>query len=103
MSTLVRFTVGTAFTTIALPFFLDWARDEAEKQIDRMQEAVHFTPGAESPITAEVVVGGIGLTAGHFIVARVLGLRFGAALLSLFMAAVIGGSIFIYRAVGDER
>ncbi|MEZ4580212.1 MAG: hypothetical protein R3A10_00925 [Caldilineaceae bacterium] len=35
-----------------------------------MQEAAFNTPGAEAPVTPSIVMGGIGLLFGHFVVGR---------------------------------
>ena len=59
-----RFLLNTFLTALAVPFYLKWSRDQAEGQIDKMQQAVHGTPGAESPVTPAVLLGGAGLIGG---------------------------------------
>jgi len=100
---LFRFLLSTFLTALAVPFYLKWSRDQAEGQIDKMQQAVHGTPGAESPVTPEVLLGGAGLLAGHWLLSRVLGLRFWQAFLSLLIAIGAGFGYFFFGASGKRR
>jgi len=103
MWTFLRVTLSTALPAIAVPFYLRWVADQAEHQVDKMQKAVHFTPGAESPITPEVVAGAGGLGISHFTVGRLLGLRWWQAVLSLVVGAAIGTAVFFYRMMAKEE
>jgi hypothetical protein len=98
----LRIMFSATLTAIAVPFYLRWSADQAERQFDKMQKAVHFTPGAESPITAEVVVGAGGLGISHFAVGRVLGLRWWQAALSLLAGVAAGTLVFFYRMTAEE-
>ena len=77
----MRFLFNLLATALALPYYLEWSRAQAEEQIDEMQRAAFNTPGAESPVTPAVILGGMGLLFGHFALARLLGLRFWQAVL----------------------
>ena len=98
----LRIMLSATLTAIAVPFYLRWGTDQAERQVDKMQKAVHFTPGAESPITPEVIAGAGGLSISHFAVGRLLGLRWWQAVLSLVAGASIGTGVFLYRMMAEE-
>lgn len=98
----LRIALSATLTAIAVPFYLRWSADQTERQFDKMQKAVHFTPGAESPITAEVVAGAGGLAISHFAVGRLLGLRWWQAVLSLMAGAGAGTAVFLYRIMAEE-
>jgi hypothetical protein len=95
---MLRFLINTFLTGLAVAFFLKWGREQAESQVDKMQAAVHGTPGAEPPVPPEVLVAGVGLLGGHWLVARTLGLNFAAAMLSLLAAIGAGFGYYIYGA-----
>ncbi|MCS6826182.1 MAG: hypothetical protein NZ553_06160 [Caldilinea sp.] len=103
MGAFLRTLLSAALTALALPFYLRWAGDQAEAQIDKMQRAVHFTPGAEAPVPAEVAAGALGLCVGHFVVARALRLGWPAAFCSLLLGVAIGLFVFIYQMLGEEE
>lgn len=98
-----RFLFTTFVTALAIPFYLKWGRQQSEGQIDKMQAAVHGTPGAESPIPPSVLLGGAGLLAGHWLLTRLLGLRFGQAFVSLLAAIGAGFGFYFYGASGKPR
>lgn len=98
----LRIVLSATLTAIAVPFYLRWSADQTERQFDKMQKAVHFTPGAESPITPEVVAGAGGLTISHFAVGRMLGLRWWQAVLSLFAGGAAGTLVFFYRMTAEK-
>jgi len=95
---MLRFLINTFLTGLAVAFFLKWGREQAESQVDKMQAAVHGTPGAEPPVPPEVLVAGVGLLGGHWLVARTLGLNSVAAMLSLVAAIGAGFGYYIYGA-----
>lgn len=72
--------------------YLNWSREQAERQIDKMQANAFDTPGAESPVTPAVFGGGAALLLIHLINARLLHLRGWQTLVSLVLglAASIG-------------
>lgn len=57
----MRFLVSTLFTGGVLALFLRWARSQSEQQIDKMQDAVFNSPGAEAPVPPRVLVAAFGL------------------------------------------
>jgi hypothetical protein len=102
MWTFLRIMISAALTALALPFYLRWASEQSELQLDKMQKAVHFTPGAESPLPPEVLAGAAGLSVSHFAVGRALRLGWFQALLSLAAGVVLGVGAFAYRMAGEE-
>ena len=98
-----RFLLNTFVTALTVPFYLKWSRDQAEGQIDKMQQAVHGTPGAESPVTPAVLLGGAGLLAGHWLISRLLGLRFWQTFLSLLVAIGAGFGFYFFGASAGRR
>ncbi len=98
-----RFLLNTFLTALAVPFYLKWSRNQAEGQIDKMQSAVHGTPGAESPVTPAVLLGGLGLLAGHWLLARVMGLRSIQAVVSLLLAIGAGFGFYFFGASDSRR
>jgi hypothetical protein len=97
----LRFLLVTFVSALAVPFYLKWSRDQSEGQIDKMQAAVHGTPGAESPLPPAVLLGGAGLLAGHWLLARLFGLRFFGAFVSL-LAAIAAGFGFYFFGASDK-
>jgi UDP-N-acetylmuramyl pentapeptide phosphotransferase/UDP-N-acetylglucosamine-1-phosphate transferase len=100
---LFRFLINTFVTALVLPFYLKWSRDQAEGQIDKMQKAVHGTPGAESPVPPPVLLGGAGILAGHWLLSRLFGLRFWQAFLSLLLAIGAGFGFYFFGASASRR
>jgi hypothetical protein len=96
-----RFLLSTFLTALALPFYLKWSRNQAEGQMDKMQRAVHGTPGSEAPLPPVVMLGGAGLLAGHWLITRLLGLRFWQAFLSLILAIGAGFGFYFFGATKD--
>lgn len=93
-----KFILSTLYTALLLPVFLRWGRQQAETQIDKMQESVFNTPGAEAPVPPLVLVGGIGLIGSHFFFARrALNLKGWQALASWLLGLLLGLSIFLKR------
>ena len=98
-----RLLLATFVTALTMPFYLKWAREQSEGQIDKMQAAVHGTPGAESPVPPAVLLGGAGLLAGHWLLALLLGLRFWGTFASLLGAIGAGFGFYFYGASGSGR
>ena len=67
-----RFLLSTLYTIVFLPLYVGWAAQQAEQQIDKMQEAAFNTPGAEAPIPPPVILGGAVVFAGHMLVGHFL-------------------------------
>jgi hypothetical protein len=97
-----RMMMSAALTALAVPFYLRWSSTQADLQLDKMQKAVHFTPGAESPVPPEVVAGAAGLSISHFAVGRLLGLRWWQAIFSLLIGVALGVGAFVYRMASEE-
>jgi hypothetical protein len=88
---MIRFLCSTLTLAALLPRFFTWSRRQIEGQIDKMQQKVHFTPGAESPVPPSVLLAGLGLLVFHFLIGgAVLRLQGWQALLSL-LAGLVGG------------
>jgi UDP-N-acetylmuramyl pentapeptide phosphotransferase/UDP-N-acetylglucosamine-1-phosphate transferase len=98
-----RFLLSTFLTALAVPFYLKWGSDQAESQVDKMQRAVHGTPGAEAPVPPVVMLGGVGLLAGHWLVTRLLGMRFWQSFLSLSLAVGAGFGFYFFGASSKPR
>ncbi len=100
---MVKFILSTLATAAALPALLSWAQGRAEGQIDKMQDAVFNTPGAESPVTPDVALAGVGFVSAHFVLGqKVLGLRGWQTILSLLLGIGIGIGLF-FQWKGSER
>jgi hypothetical protein len=91
---LLLHTVITALTTTA---FLGWGRSQGEAQLDKMQQKVHFTPGAEAPLPPAVALAGAALLSGQLLAGRALRLRGWQTLLSLLLGALAGVVLFLNR------
>lgn len=98
-----RWLLSTFVTALAVPFYLKWSRDQSEGQIDKMQRAVHGTPGAEPPVPPTVMLAGAGVLVGHWLLSRVLGLKSIAAFLSLVAAILAGFGFYFFGASGSRR
>lgn len=98
----LRMMMSAALTALAVPFYLHWSSEQADLQLDKMQKAVHFTPGAEAPLPSEVVAGAAGLTISHFAVGRLFGLHWWQAIFSFLIGVVLGVGVFVYRMLGEE-
>jgi hypothetical protein len=92
-----KFILSTLCTALLLPFYLRWGRQQAERQIDKMQDAVFNTPGAEALVTPPVVLGGMMLIGFHFLLARRgLGLKAWQTVLSLLVGITAGLGVFMF-------
>jgi len=101
---MTRFLISALYPTVLLPLYLNWARRQAEKQIDKMQDAAFNTPGAEAPIPpAVIVVGAAGLVGHVFLGRAVLKLSLGRTLLSLAAGAALGSLIGFVRLSGRRQ
>jgi len=78
--------------------YLHWGRQQTEAQIDKMQQKVHFTPGAEALLPAPVLAGALVLVVGHLMFGRgILRLGAGAAWSSLLLGGLLGLGWFIIK------
>ncbi len=86
-----KFFFSTLYLAALLPLYLIWSRAQIEGQIDKMQEAVFNSPGAESPVTPPLIIAGITLLTSHMVIARRgLQLSLVAALGSLLLGGTVG-------------
>lgn len=93
----IRIGASILYLASLLPLYLQWSKQQAEGQIDKMQEAVFNSPGAEATITPSVVTGGVTLLGSHFVIARKgLDLDNGEALATMFLGGVLGYLIFYW-------
>ena len=93
----IRIGASILYLASLLPIYLQWSRQQAEGQIDKMQSAVFNTPGAESPLTPSVVTGGVTLLSSHFVIARKgLQLDTGEAFATMVLGGVLGFLTFYW-------
>jgi hypothetical protein len=87
----IRIGASILYLTALLPLYLQWSNQQAERQIDKMQEAVFNSPGVEPPLSSAVVAGGVTLLSSHFVIARKgLHLDNEEALATMFLGGVLG-------------
>lgn len=87
---MLNFLLSLLYSAVSLSFFWEWAQGRAEGQIDKMQDAVFNTPGAEAPVPPDVVLGGVGLLATHFVLGKLLKLSGWQSFLSLVLGIGVG-------------
>lgn len=92
-----RFWLSALANAAAWYAFLDWARGQAEGQIDRMQQEAFDTPGAAAPILPAVFVTGAGVLLGHSLLSRALRLGAWRAWFSLILGGAAGAAILVAR------
>ena len=68
---MLRLLFTFAYPLFLTPLYLDWSRRQTEDQIDKMQAAAFNTPGMEAPVPPLVIVAGIGLLFGYWLLTRV--------------------------------
>ena len=93
----MRFIASTIYMSILLPLLLSWAKNEADQRMGKMQDAAYDTPGAESPIPPQVIIGSMGLVGGHFLLGSgMLKQRKRVTLAAFFIGTLIGITTFIF-------
>jgi hypothetical protein len=93
-----KFLLSLLYSTVGLSFFWGWAQRRAEGQLDKMQDAVFNTPGAEAPVPPDVLLGGVGLIATHFVFGqKVLKLTGWQTFLSFVLGIGVGTALFVQR------
>lgn len=100
---MLKFLLSTVLLASSLPLYLNWGRNYAEEQLNKMQEAAFSTPGAEAPVTPPMVVGGAVLVGSHFIWSRILGLRGWQAGASLIVGSMMGIGLFLWQSEEPAR
>ncbi len=94
---MIRFLICLLYPLLLTPIYLTWGRDQAETQIDKMQQAVFNTPGSEAPIPPAVIVGGIGLLAGYGLLGWMLRLPGWARFVGLLLGLPLGVAVYLVR------
>jgi hypothetical protein len=92
-----RLLLSAIYNTATWFQFLNWAWNQTEGQIDKMQDAAFNTPGAESPVPPSILMAAAGVLAGHFTLSRILRLRRWQSLLSLFLGVAAGAALVLLR------
>lgn len=100
---MLRFLITLAYPIFLIPLYLDWSRRQVEGQIDKMQRAVFNTPGAETPVPPPVIIVGMMLLAGYWIVTKLLGAQGWLRMLGMVLGAPIGVAIFTQRQAGQDK
>ncbi len=100
---MLRFLFGALYPAFVLPPFLRWGRSQVEGQIDKMQQAVFNTPGAEAPVPPAAIVGGAGLAVGYFLYARLLRLGFVRAAAALLLGGAAGVALYLAQQPEHSR
>jgi hypothetical protein len=99
-TTMMRFLIALAYPALLLPLYLAWSRDQAETQIDKMQEAVFNSPGTQAPLPPVVMLGGVGLLLGYGLLTWLLRLPGWLRLIALALGAPAGVAVFMRRQQG---
>jgi hypothetical protein len=94
---MLKLMISMLYLSLLLPAYLAWGRRQAEGQIDKMQAAAFDSPGVEAPVPLQVILTGAGLFGGHFVLARLLGLRGWQAWLSLLIGSGAGIIVYLLR------
>jgi hypothetical protein len=93
---MIRFFLSVLTTAASTMFFLRWSQAQVDAQFDKMQQKVHFTPGAEAPLPPAVALGGAGILALHLLLGRwLLRLRVWQSLLGLLFGMIAGLALFL--------
>lgn len=87
---------------LTVPFYLQWATVQAERQIDKMQAEAFNTPGVQSPITGPIGLVGVALLLAYWVWCRMIGLRAWQAISCLVIGTTAGISAF-RRQSGQNR
>jgi hypothetical protein len=99
---MLRFFLTLAYPIFLTPLYLEWSRRQTEGQIDKMQSAAFNTPGTEAPVPALVIVGGVALLVGYWLLTRLFGLQGWVRALGVLLGVPVGVAIFTQRLAGRE-
>lgn len=100
----IRVGASILYLAAVLPLYLQWSRQQAEGQIDKMQGAVFNSPGAESTVTPAMVIGGVAVLGSHFVIARKgLDLDNGETLATMLLGGVLGFLTFAWLMPKETR
>jgi UDP-N-acetylmuramyl pentapeptide phosphotransferase/UDP-N-acetylglucosamine-1-phosphate transferase len=98
-----RFLISTLCTALLTPFYLQWGRQQAEAQIDQMQQEAFNTPGMGAPVPPIVLLGGSAFIGGHFLVGKqLLQLKSWQAWFTLLLGMGLGVLLFWQQHKGGE-
>jgi hypothetical protein len=100
---MLRLIIAFAYPIFLVPLYLEWSRDQAENQIDKMQRAVFNSPGMQAPVPAPVVAAGALLLAGYWLVTRLFGVPGWLRALALLMGVPVGVAIFTQRQANQGK
>lgn len=92
----MRFIVNTFIFSFLLSYLLRWAKQEADQRLEQMQDSAYDTPGAESPVPPQVVLGAMGLVGGHFVLgSSILKQQKRTTFLSFIIGSLVGVMVFL--------
>lgn len=92
-----RWLFAFAYPIFVTPLYLEWSRRQTEDQIDKMQAAAFNTPGMAAPVPPPVIVGGVLLLAGYWLLTRLLGAQGWMRALAVLLGVPAGVTIFVQR------
>jgi hypothetical protein len=100
----IRVGASILYLAAVLPLYLQWSQQQAERQIDKMQDAVFNSPGAESTVTPAMVIGGVAVLGSHFVISRKgLDLDAGDTLATMLLGGVLGFLTFAWLLPKEKR
>jgi hypothetical protein len=100
----IRVGASILYLAAVLPLYLQWSQQQAERQIDKMQDAVFNSPGAESTVTPAMVIGGVAVLGSHFVISRKgLDLDAGDTLATMLLGGVLGFLTFAWLLPKETR
>ncbi|MFZ4656607.1 MAG: hypothetical protein ACOYNY_06330 [Caldilineaceae bacterium] len=100
----IRVGASILYLAAVLPLYLQWSQQQAERQIDKMQDAVFNSPGAESTVTPAMVIGGVAVLGSHFVISRKgLELDNGDTLATMLLGGVLGFLTFAWLLPKETR
>ena len=82
---------------LTIPFYLRWASDQAELQIDKMQADAFNTPGVQGPVTGPIGLVGLALLLAYVAWCRIIGLRTWQIISCLAIGTAAGIEVFRQR------
>jgi hypothetical protein len=98
-----RFLISILCTALLTPFYLRWGRQQAEAQIDQMQQGAFNTPGMVAPVPPVVLLGGSAFIGAHFLIGKqLLRLKSWQAWFTLLFGAGLGILLFWQQHESEE-
>lgn len=100
---MLRFLISTFCTALLTQLYLRWGRQQAEAQIDQMQQSVFNTPGMGAPVPPAVLLGGGAFLGAHFLVGKqFLHLKSWQTGFTLLLGAGLGILFFRQQRKGEQ-